>query len=140
MLRRARFEVSGGLGRDAFAWVERLFDPGGGGRRAVFGTQLGAKRTGSSAIGWISDQVGDRGGERFGCHEIQEETPSLNRAAIEQMWDRCFKLAKEQVESEMNIESNVTALTWKQVFDTEYEIRSESCSFGHAYAKPQAAR
>src|SRR5687767_5815204 len=33
---------------------------------------------------------------RLEIEEIQEETPSLNRAVIEAMWDRCLQSAKEQ--------------------------------------------
>ena len=54
--------------------------------------------------------------------EIQEETPSLNRAVLEAMWDRCFQSAKEQAESEMDAETQVQALSWEEVFDKEYRI------------------
>ncbi|MFN4261753.1 MAG: DUF29 domain-containing protein [Gemmataceae bacterium] len=54
--------------------------------------------------------------------DIQEDTPSLNRAVIESLWDKCFPLAKEQAEGEMNQTSSVTKLTWEDVFDAEYEV------------------
>lgn len=38
------------------------------------------------------------------------------------MWDRCLQSAKEQAESEMDVESAVQALTWEEVFDKEYRI------------------
>ena len=57
--------------------------------------------------------------------EIQEETPSLNRAAIEAMWDRCLQAAKEQAEAEMEVETPVQTLTWEEVFDTEYRVENK---------------
>jgi hypothetical protein len=54
--------------------------------------------------------------------EIQEETPNLNRAVIEEMWQRCFEAAQEQAEAEMDQESTVVALTWKDVFETDYRV------------------
>ena len=52
---------------------------------------------------------------------IQEDTPSLSRAVIKEMWDDCFEAAKDEAETEMNKESNITKLTWAQVFDQEYD-------------------
>jgi hypothetical protein len=54
--------------------------------------------------------------------EIQEETPSLNRQVIEQMWDRCFAAALEQAESEMDAEAPAQPLSWKDVFEKNYKI------------------
>jgi hypothetical protein len=53
--------------------------------------------------------------------DIQEETPSLNRQIIEELWDRCFQAAKEDAEAEMDEASKVTKLTWSEVFEKEYE-------------------
>jgi hypothetical protein len=54
--------------------------------------------------------------------EIQEETPSLNRTAIEAMWDRCFTAAKEDAEAEMGCDSPVAGLRWDEVFEEEYRL------------------
>lgn len=54
--------------------------------------------------------------------EIQEQTPSLNRAVIELMWDKAFKDAIEDAEEEMDQKSRVTKLSWKEVFEKEYEL------------------
>ncbi len=54
--------------------------------------------------------------------EIQEETPSLNRAVIKQMWDKCVQAAKRAAEGEMNRKVSVRTLSWKDVFETTYEI------------------
>lgn len=55
-------------------------------------------------------------------HEIQEDTPSLDRAAIELLWDSCFDSAKEEAEADMNQESLAAGLTWADVFTKEYEL------------------
>jgi hypothetical protein len=54
--------------------------------------------------------------------DIQEDTPSLNRAAIQRMWQSCFEAAKEEAEAEMNLEALADAPTWEDVFEKEYEI------------------
>lgn len=54
--------------------------------------------------------------------QIQEETPSLNRNVVKELWDRCFKQAKRDAEGEMKQQSNVERLTWPQVFEHEYEL------------------
>lgn len=41
--------------------------------------------------------------------EIQEETPRLTDDVIRGAWDRCFQLAKDQADSEMNKTSAVSA-------------------------------
>jgi hypothetical protein len=54
--------------------------------------------------------------------EIQQDTPSLNRAVIEAMWTSCFRSAKQEAEGEMNKDSPVERLTWTQVFDEKYDL------------------
>ncbi len=54
--------------------------------------------------------------------DIQEDTPSLNRSAIEAIWDDSFDSAIEQAEGEMNQESELTRVTWAQLFEEKYEI------------------
>ena len=54
--------------------------------------------------------------------EIQEDTPSLTRAVIKAMWDKCFAAAKEDAAGEMNKKPSVEKLTWAQVFDQEYDL------------------
>jgi Domain of unknown function DUF29 len=62
---------------------------------------------------------------RYEIEEIQEDTPSLNRAAIKLIWDKCFKKATTDAVQEMADESAVDKLTWAQVFDHEYELNDE---------------
>lgn len=54
--------------------------------------------------------------------DIQEETPSLNRAVIEGMWDKCFASALQDAEGEMNDKPTVAKLSWKEVFEKKYEV------------------
>jgi len=54
--------------------------------------------------------------------EIQEETPSLNRAAVEVIWTKCFKAAREEAEGDMGRDSAIDALSWEQVFVAEYTL------------------
>ncbi|MDY6783889.1 MAG: DUF29 domain-containing protein [Cyanobacteriota bacterium] len=56
--------------------------------------------------------------------EIQEETPSLNDNVIQQMWDKCFKIAQRQARAEMNQKTELEALSWSEVFEDEYEIEA----------------
>jgi len=54
--------------------------------------------------------------------EIREETPSLNRTYVESIWQGCFEAARDDAGADMDQESPVTALSWEQVFDEEYEM------------------
>jgi len=58
--------------------------------------------------------------------EIQEETPSLNRAVIKEMWDRCFKQARRDAEAEMDRKATIEKLTWAQVFEHDYDLNGEN--------------
>jgi hypothetical protein len=58
--------------------------------------------------------------------EIQEETPSLTRAVIKAMWDKCFEAAVEDAEGEMDKKPSVEKLTWAQVFEHEYDLNGKS--------------
>lgn len=53
---------------------------------------------------------------------IQEETPSLTRVVIEEMWEDCFETAKEEAEGDMNQEPRVARLSWAEVFDHAYDL------------------
>lgn len=53
--------------------------------------------------------------------DIQEETPSLAEAVLQEMWDRCFLLAKREAEGDMNQAASVTTLSWPEVFEEAYE-------------------
>jgi hypothetical protein len=53
--------------------------------------------------------------------DIQEETPSLTDDMIEEIWNKCLQAAKREAEADMNQDSSVSELTWKEVFDDEYQ-------------------
>jgi hypothetical protein len=54
--------------------------------------------------------------------DIQKETPSLNKRVISDMWDDCLNAAILDAEGEMNKLSEVSALSWQDVFEEEYKI------------------
>lgn len=54
--------------------------------------------------------------------DIQEEIPSLTDAVILEMWEKCFRAAKREAEGEMNKKSQVSELSWEEVFEDEYEL------------------
>ena len=58
---------------------------------------------------------------RDAIEESQEEMPSLNREFIESLWEQCFVKAKRKAEAEMNCRSNISSVTWQQVFEDIYE-------------------
>ncbi len=66
----------------------------------------------TASIGNARDEIG----------EIQEETPSLTRAVIEEMWDRAFATAKREAAGELNQDIAIENLTWEQVFEAEYRV------------------
>jgi hypothetical protein len=58
--------------------------------------------------------------------DIQEETPTLTRTAIEAMWERCFQAARRDAEAELNQEIHLAALSWADVFERTYRFHPES--------------
>jgi hypothetical protein len=53
--------------------------------------------------------------------DIQEETPSLTDEVIEEIWEKCFQVAKREAEADMNHDSSVADLSWEDVFEGEYK-------------------
>lgn len=54
--------------------------------------------------------------------DIQEETPSLNDAVIESLWEKAFAMAKRDAQAEMGKKSDVQGLSWQEVFVDDYEL------------------
>jgi Domain of unknown function DUF29 len=52
--------------------------------------------------------------------DIQEETPSLTDRIIEEIWEKSFHAAKREAEADMNQDTPITELSWKEVFEEEY--------------------
>lgn len=61
-------------------------------------------------------------GARREIADIQEDTPSLNRAAIEALWDSSFEAAWDAATVDMDREPSKTSLSWDDVFEAEYEL------------------
>lgn len=54
--------------------------------------------------------------------DIREETPSLNEAVIQSLWPKAFAMARREAEAEIDRRSAVEALSWDDVFKTEYRL------------------
>ncbi len=54
--------------------------------------------------------------------DIQEETPSLTNQVIQDMWNRCLHIAIRDAQGEMNKKTDIKALSWKEVFEDNYDI------------------
>ena len=81
------------------------------------------KQTASWAISILS--------ARREIEDIQEEVPSLNRDAVESIWDKCFQAAVKEAEIEMRkVKSHLTSLSWSEVFEDEYTLFDELESGG----------
>jgi hypothetical protein len=57
--------------------------------------------------------------------DIQEETPSLNDNAIKELWDKAFVIAKRDAQAEMQKKSNLTSLSWQEVFADDYDLSEQ---------------
>ncbi len=55
--------------------------------------------------------------------DIQAETPSLTSDVIREVWEVCLRAATRDAEGEMNQRSGVSALSWQEVFEEEYEVK-----------------
>lgn len=53
---------------------------------------------------------------------IQQDTPSVTDNVIRDLWQKCFERAKDEAEGEMNQDSPLNALSWDEVFKTEYKL------------------
>jgi hypothetical protein len=70
------------------------------------------------SLSWIASIKG----ARDEVCEIQEETPSLTNEVIERMWQKCFIAAKRDAQGEMNQKTDIKELSWKEVFEDEYDL------------------
>jgi TRAP-type uncharacterized transport system substrate-binding protein len=60
--------------------------------------------------------------------DLQEENPRFTKAYIkERLWDRCVQLAVKEAERDMNQTiADPPALTWADVFETDYQLAPRS--------------
>ncbi len=61
--------------------------------------------------------------------DIQEETPSLNNKVIAELWDKAFIIANRDAQAEMSKKSTVTALSWQEVFEDDYDLPDDNALF-----------
>ena len=61
--------------------------------------------------------------------DIQEETPSLNNNVIEELWEKAFIIAKRDAQAEMHKKSSLTALSWQEVFEDDYDLYDDNAPF-----------
>jgi predicted nucleic acid-binding Zn ribbon protein len=54
--------------------------------------------------------------------DIQEETPSLNKSVIKELWDKAFIMAKRDAQAEMGKTTDITHLSWQAVFEDDYDV------------------
>ena len=72
------------------------------------------KRTGSWAVSVLD--------ARENIEEIMPEKPSLNRRFVQEIWDRTVQQAIRKAEEETQCRTNLTTLTWQEVFEDEYSV------------------
>ena len=72
------------------------------------------KRSGSWAVSILD--------ARENIEEIMSEKPSLNRQFVQEIWDRTVQQAIRKAEEETQRRTNLTTLTWKEVFEDEYSV------------------
>ncbi|MDD5320742.1 MAG: DUF29 domain-containing protein [Methylococcales bacterium] len=61
--------------------------------------------------------------------DIQEETPSLNNNVLAELWDKAFIIANRDAHAEMSKKSTVTALSWQEVFEDDYDLHDDNALF-----------
>jgi hypothetical protein len=57
--------------------------------------------------------------------DLQEDTPSLNRAAVGKLWARAWRQTVRDAEEEMGVPPAIESLTWDEIFLDPYEISPE---------------
>ena len=72
------------------------------------------KRSGSWAVSILD--------ARENIDEIMQEKPSLNRRFVQEIWDRTVEQAIRKAEEETQSRTELTTLTWQEVFDDEYTV------------------
>lgn len=77
------------------------------------------KRSGSWAVSILD--------ARENIEEIMQvggipQKPSLNRQFVQAVWDRTVQQAIRKAEEETQCRTNLTTLTWQEVFEDEYSV------------------
>jgi len=56
---------------------------------------------------------------RIEIDDLLEDEPSL-KPTLYEIWDKCFKAAKQLAKDETGIEPTIDELSWEEVFEKEY--------------------
>lgn len=72
------------------------------------------KRSGSWAVSILD--------ARENIEEIMSEKPSLNRRFVQEIWERTVQQAVRKAEEETQCRTDLTTLTWQEVFEDEYSV------------------
>jgi hypothetical protein len=56
---------------------------------------------------------------RIEIDDLLEDEPSL-RPKVHEIWNKCFKAAKQLAQDETGIEPTIDELPWEEVFEEEY--------------------
>jgi len=56
---------------------------------------------------------------RIEIDDLLEDEPSL-KPTVHEIWDKCFKAAKQLAKDETGIEPTIDELPWEEVFEKEY--------------------
>ncbi len=59
---------------------------------------------------------------RYEIAGLREYTPSLNEIFIYKIWEKSMKQARTEAQIDTGVASNDVALTWEEVFDTQYTL------------------
>lgn len=57
--------------------------------------------------------------------DSREEMPSINRAYLKSIWDKCFQRSVQQAEIEMQKPCELRSLSWQEVFEDPYRLDAE---------------
>jgi hypothetical protein len=59
---------------------------------------------------------------RYEISSLREYTPSLNEDFIHNIWEKAFKEAREEAETETGLSGKGIELNWADVFDKQYTL------------------
>lgn len=121
-----KVELSNGNPQEAMTGIEELIEALARSEKRALKSQL--VRLMLHIIKWKSQPekrsrswLASIGNAREEIADIREETPSLNENVILGLWDKAFAMAKREAQAEMQEDVHVETLSWREVFEEEYE-------------------
>lgn len=122
-----RDSLKAGAVQEATAGIEELIDALARSEKRALKSQL--VRLMAHVLKWLGQPeqrsyswVASIETARSEIRDIQEETPSLTDEVIKTLWDRAFAQSKKQAQGEINQKIEISALSWEEVFETEYAL------------------